>query len=42
MVLDIDSTDDPPHGQQQLSFFPGYSEQPLEHPLLIFEGERGQ
>jgi hypothetical protein len=42
MVLDIDSTDDPTHGQQQLSFFHGYYDQHMYHPLLIFDGERGQ
>jgi hypothetical protein len=42
IVLDIDSTDDPTHGQQQLSFFHGYYDQHLYHPLLIFDGESGQ
>lgn len=42
IVLDIDSTDDPTHGQQQLSFFHGYYDQHLYHPLVIFDGERGQ
>jgi DDE family transposase len=42
IVLDIDSTDDPTHGQQQLSFFHGYYDQHMDHPLLIFDGERGQ
>ena len=42
LVLDIDSTDDPTHGQQQLSFFHGYYEQHMYHPLLIFDGARGQ
>jgi hypothetical protein len=42
IVLDIDSTDDPTHGQQQLSFFHGYYDQHMYHPLLIFDGERGQ
>ena len=41
-VLDIDSTDDPTHGQQQLSFFQKYYDQHMYHPLLIFDGERGQ
>jgi hypothetical protein len=41
IVLDIDSTDDPTHGQQQLSFFHGYYDQHMYHPLLIFDGERG-
>jgi Transposase DDE domain group 1 len=42
IILDIDSTDDPPHGQPQLSCFHGYYDQHLYHPLLIFDGERGQ
>lgn len=41
VVLDLDSTDDPTHGQQQLSFFQGYYDQHMYHPLLIFDGERG-
>ena len=42
IVLDIDSTDDPTHGQQQLSCFHGYYDQHMYHPLVIFDGERGQ
>ena len=40
--LDIDSTDDPTHGQPQLSFFHGSYDQHRYHPLVIFAGERGQ
>jgi hypothetical protein len=40
--LDIDSTGDPTHGQQQLSFFHGYYDQHMYPPLVIFDGERGQ
>jgi Transposase DDE domain group 1 len=42
IVLDIDSTDDPTHGQQQLTFFQRYYDQHMYHPLLIFDGESGQ
>lgn len=42
LILDIDSTADPTHGQQQLSCFHGYYTQPLSHPLGSFDGERGQ
>jgi Transposase DDE domain group 1 len=42
IVLDIDSTDDPTHGQQQLSFFHKYYDQHMYHPLVIFDGERGR
>jgi Transposase DDE domain group 1 len=38
ILLDIDSTDDPTHGQQQLSFFNG---QRMYHPMLIFERHTG-
>jgi len=41
IVLDIDATDDPTHGQQQLSFFHGYYDQYMFHPLLIFDGVSG-
>jgi hypothetical protein len=37
-VLDIDTTDDPTHGEQQLSFFHGYYDHHMYHPLLIFDG----
>jgi hypothetical protein len=37
VVLDIDSTDDPTHGAQQLSFFHGYYDHHIYHPLLIFD-----
>ena len=42
IVLAIDSTDDPTHGHQQLSFFPGYYDHHRYHPLLIVDGESGQ
>lgn len=42
VVLDIDSTDDPTHGQQQLSFFHGHYDQHMYHPLLVFDGQSGQ
>lgn len=41
LVLDVDSTDDPCHGQQQLSFFHGRYGQYVYEPLLIFEGGSG-
>ena len=41
IVLDMDATDDPTHGNQQLSFFHGYYEQHMYHPLLIFDGLDG-
>ncbi len=41
IVLDVDSTDDPTHGHQQLSMFHGYYDQYMLHPLLIFDGVTG-
>jgi hypothetical protein len=39
IVLDIDSTDDPTHGDQEGSAYHGYYRQHMYHPLLIFDGE---
>jgi hypothetical protein len=41
ILLDLDSTDDPTHGQQQLSFFNGGYGQYMYHPLLVFERHTG-
>jgi hypothetical protein len=41
ILLDVDSTDDPTYGQQQLSFFNGAYDQHMYHPLLIFERHTG-
>lgn len=41
IVLDIDATDDPTHGAQQLALFDGYRRQYQYKPLLVFEGETG-
>src|SRR3989449_1232397 len=41
ILLDIDSTDDPTYGHQQLSFFNGAYNQHMYHPLLIFERHTG-
>jgi hypothetical protein len=41
IVIDIDATDDPTHGHQQLSFFHGYYEEHMYHPLLVFDGLTG-
>lgn len=42
VVLDIDATDDPTHGNQQLSFFHGFYDQHMFHPLLVFDALQGQ
>jgi hypothetical protein len=36
LILDVDSTDDPTHGQQVLSFFNGHYDEHMYHPLLVF------
>lgn len=36
LVLDVDSTDDPTHGQQHLSFFNRHYDEHMYHPLLVF------
>jgi len=38
VLLDIDPTDDPTHGAQQLSFFHGFYDQHMLHPLLVYDG----
>lgn len=39
VVLDIDSTADETHGRQQLSFFHGFYDHYIYHPLLVFDDE---
>jgi hypothetical protein len=41
IILDIDSTCDPTHGQQHLSFFNGHYDTHMYHPLFLFEGNSG-
>jgi hypothetical protein len=41
VILDVDPTDDPTHGQQVLSFFHGYFDQHQYFPLLVFDGASG-
>ena len=41
VILDIDASDDPTHGQQVLSFYHGYYEQHQYFPLFIFDGDTG-
>ena len=41
LVLDLDSTDDPTHGAQQLALFHGWYDQHMYHPLVWFEGRTG-
>ena len=42
LILDLDGTDDPVHGQQDGSAYHGYYRQRMYFPLLIFDGETGQ
>lgn len=41
IVIDLDPTDVPTHGDQQLQLFHGYYKQHQYFPMLIFEGETG-
>jgi len=41
IILDIDASDDPTHGQQVLSFYHGYYEQHQYFPLYVFDGTTG-
>lgn len=41
LLLDLDSTDDPTHGEQEGRAYHGYYGQHMYHPLLIFDGETG-
>jgi len=42
IIVDIDDTDDPTHGNQQLSFFNGYHDTYCYMPLHIYEGKSGK
>jgi hypothetical protein len=42
IVLDLDGTDDPAHGQQEGVAYHGFYGQYMYHPLLIFDGDTGQ
>ncbi len=41
VILDLDASDDPTHGQQVLSFYHGYYEQHQYLPIFVFDGETG-
>jgi hypothetical protein len=42
LVLDLDSTADPTHGDQQGSAYHGYYRQHMDHPLLVFDSDTDQ
>ncbi len=41
IILDVDPTDDPCHGAQQLALFNGFYDQYMYLPLLVFDRARG-
>jgi Transposase DDE domain group 1 len=41
VLLDLDATADPTHGEQEGSYCHGYYKQHIYHPLLVFDGESG-
>jgi stage V sporulation protein SpoVS len=41
LVLDLDGTDDPAHGEQEGVAYHGYFGQHMYHPLLVFDGQTG-
>jgi hypothetical protein len=41
LLLDLDGTDDPAHGQQEGVRYHGYYRQHMYHPLLVFDGDTG-
>jgi hypothetical protein len=41
VVIDLDPTDDPTHGEQALSGYHGYYQQHQYYPLLAFDGDSG-
>lgn len=41
IILDVDPTDDPCHGAQQLALFNGFYDQHMYLPLLVFERQTG-
>ncbi|MDP9480618.1 MAG: IS1380 family transposase [Actinomycetota bacterium] len=42
VLLDLDSTADPTHGEQEGSRYHGYYRTHMYHPLLVFDGETDQ
>ena len=41
VLLDLDSTADPTHGDQEGSYYHGYYREHIYHPLVVFDGESG-
>jgi hypothetical protein len=42
VLLDLDGTADPTHGEQEGTAYHGYFRQHMYHPLLVFDGTTGQ
>ena len=42
ILLDLDGTDDPAHGEQEGARYHGYYRQHMYHPLLVFDGDTDQ
>jgi hypothetical protein len=42
ILLDLDGTDDPTHGDQEGSAYHGYYRQHMYYPLLVFDGDTDQ
>ena len=42
ILLDCDSTNDPTHGDQEGSAYHGDDRQPMDHPLLVCDGDTAQ
>ena len=42
IIIDADGTDDPTYGDQQLTFFHGYYDQYMYHPLLVYDADTGE
>ena len=42
LLIDVDGTDDPVHGDQEGAAYHGFYRQHMYHPLLVFDGETGQ
>jgi hypothetical protein len=42
LVLDIDGTDDPVHGNQEGGAYHGFYREHIYHPLLVFDGQTNQ
>jgi len=42
IIIDADGTDDPTYGDQQLTFFHGYYDQYMYHPLVVYDADTGE